>query len=66
MLKIADSVVFLEHTRYREEHKSNLYLTINGASIWSLIRGHVWMAYREESGGAIFLESVSLISKFRR
>jgi hypothetical protein len=66
MLKVADSVGFLEHFRYREEHKTNVHLTKNGYNIWSMARGKVWMAYHEEADGALYLEWVSLISKFRR
>ena len=66
MLRVADSIPFLEHFRFREEHKTNLYLTVKGHYIWAMPRGNVWMAYREEADGNLYLEWVSLLSKFRR
>ena len=66
MLSVADSVAFLEHVRFRDEHKDNLHLTVKGYSIWAMSKGKIWMAYHEETAGALHLEWVSVISKFRR
>jgi hypothetical protein len=64
-LKTADVVILLEHNRYREETKVNLYLKINGSPAWSVFRDNLWLAYTRENND-ITVEWVSIISKFRR
>ncbi len=64
-LNVSDIVILLEHNRYREETKKNLYLKINGYAAWAVTKGNLWMVYTQEKDD-ICIEWVSLISKFRR
>jgi hypothetical protein len=64
-LKVTDVVICLEHNRYREETKVNLFLKINGDDACALCMNHLWMAFTRENNN-ICVEWVTLISKFRR
>jgi hypothetical protein len=64
-LKVSDIVILLEHNRYREETKSNLYLKINGSPAWSIAKDYLWLVYTKENN-EITVEWVSLLSRFRR
>jgi hypothetical protein len=65
-LNLTDAISFLTHTRYREEKKTNLYLTVDGCDAWSLAKGNIWIAYYTIDPKKIFIVWVSIISKFRR
>ena len=64
-LKVSDVVILLEHNRYREETKTNLYLRLNGYIAWAVSRDNLWMVFTKENND-ISVEWVSVISKFRR
>jgi hypothetical protein len=64
-LKVSDVVILLEHNRYREETKSNLYLKINGSPAWSVVKDNIWLVYTKENN-EITVEWVSSLSRFRR
>jgi hypothetical protein len=64
-LKVSDAVIFLEHNRYREETKANLYLKVNGDDVWAINKDHLWLAFTRDNNN-ICIEWVTVISKFRR
>jgi mRNA-degrading endonuclease RelE of RelBE toxin-antitoxin system len=65
-LRLSDAIAYLQHTRFREEKKTNLYLTVDGNSVWSLPKGNVRVAYYTEGTQHIYIVWVSIISKFRQ
>jgi hypothetical protein len=65
-LKVSDAVIFLQHSRYREETKIDLNLIINGDAIWALTKNNLWVAFSKEGNREIRIEWVSLISRFRQ
>ncbi len=65
MLKVSDAVSFVEHKRYREENKVNLCLKFNN-DLWGMIYKDVWIAYQQSDDDALYIEWVSLLSKFRK
>ncbi len=65
MLKVSDAVSFVEHKRYREENKINLCFK-STSDLWGMIYKGVWIAYQQSEDDALYIEWVSLLSKFRK
>ncbi len=66
MLHVSDAVSFVEHNKYREENKINLLLPKSMDDLWGVTFKNVWIAFQKANPETLYIEWVSLISKFRR
>lgn len=63
--KVFDAISLLGNDDYRNQNKLNLNFTERGFSIYSLLVGRVWLAFHEDSKGDVWIDWVSLRSRFR-
>ena len=62
---IAIAVSYLEDDIYRKQNKLDLNLIEEGFQIYSLIIGNVWLGFHEGDDGDVWVDWVSLRSRFR-
>jgi len=63
---VADAVLLLEDDIYREQNKLGLNLVEGGFNIYSLIVGIVWFGFHKDTDEDVYVDWVSLRSRFRR
>jgi hypothetical protein len=62
---VADAITLLENDYYREQNKLDLNLVEQGFSLYSLVVGGVWFGFHEDHNGDIYVDWISLRSRFR-
>lgn len=62
---VAIAVSYLENDVYREQNKIDLNLIEEGFQIYSIIIGSVWLGFHADDNGNVWVDWVSLRSRFR-
>jgi len=63
--EVSGAISLLGNDDYRNQNKLNLNLVERGFNIYSLLVGRIWLAFYEDSSGDVWVDWVSLRSRFR-
>jgi hypothetical protein len=63
--EVSDTISLLEDENYREQNKIDLCLVAEGYMIWSLVVGEVWLAFHRGTHTDIYIDWLSIRSRFR-